>query len=56
MTREESITEITRRLVAYYQPESVYLFGSAARGLQAFTGFSSGGYGDEAAKRLVDGL
>lgn len=32
MTREESITEVTRRLVEYYQPECVYLFGSAARG------------------------
>ena len=56
MTREESITEITRRLVEYYQPECVYLFGSAARDLQAFPGFRSGGYGDEAAKRFVNGL
>lgn len=32
MTREEAITEITRRLVDYFNPERVYLFGSAARG------------------------
>ncbi|MBI1792207.1 MAG: nucleotidyltransferase domain-containing protein [Acidobacteria bacterium] len=32
MTREEAITEITRRLVEYYQPVRIYLFGSAARG------------------------
>lgn len=31
MTRDESIAEITRRLVEYYQPERIYLFGSAAR-------------------------
>ena len=32
MTQEEAIQEITRRLIAYYQPERIYLFGSAARG------------------------
>ena len=32
MTREEAIGELTRRMVEYYQPERVYLFGSAARG------------------------
>ncbi|MCX6629440.1 MAG: nucleotidyltransferase domain-containing protein [Candidatus Solibacter sp.] len=32
MTRDETIAEITRRLVAYYRPERIYLFGSAARG------------------------
>ena len=32
MTREQAIAEITRRLVEYYRPERVYLFGSAARG------------------------
>lgn len=32
MTRDEAIAEITRRLVEYYQPELIYLFGSAARG------------------------
>jgi len=32
MTREDAIQEITRRLVAYYHPVEVYLFGSAARG------------------------
>jgi predicted nucleotidyltransferase len=32
MTQEEAIQEITRRLVEYYHPERVYLFGSAARG------------------------
>lgn len=31
-TRDEIITEITRRLVKYFHPERVYLFGSAARG------------------------
>jgi hypothetical protein len=31
-TREEAIAEITRRLVEYYQPERIYLFGSVARG------------------------
>ncbi len=32
MTREDAIREIVRRLVEYYQPERVYLIGSAARG------------------------
>jgi predicted nucleotidyltransferase len=32
MTKDEAIDEIVRRLVAYYQPERIYLFGSAARG------------------------
>lgn len=32
MTREEAIAEITRRLVDYYQPVRIYLFGSVARG------------------------
>lgn len=32
MTRGEAIVEITRRLVEYYRPERIYLFGSAARG------------------------
>jgi len=32
MTQEETIQEITRRLVEYYHPERIYLFGSVARG------------------------
>ena len=32
MTKEEAIPEITRRLVNYFQPQKIYLFGSAARG------------------------
>lgn len=32
MTRDQAITEITRRLVGYFHPERIYLFGSAARG------------------------
>jgi predicted nucleotidyltransferase len=32
MTRDEAIPEITRRLVDYFQPERIYLFGSVARG------------------------
>ena len=32
MTREETIDEITRRLVEIYRPARVYLFGSEARG------------------------
>lgn len=32
MTREEAIAEITLRLVEYYHPERVFLFGSEARG------------------------
>lgn len=31
MTREHAIIEITRRLVEYYHPERIYLFGSTAR-------------------------
>lgn len=32
MTRQETIDEITRRLVEFYRPVRLYLFGSAARG------------------------
>jgi len=32
MTRDQAIGEITRRLVEYYRPERIYLFGSVARG------------------------
>jgi uncharacterized protein len=32
VTRDEAIQEITRRLIEYYHPERIYLFGSAARG------------------------
>jgi len=32
MTRDEAIAEITRRLVDFYHPERIYLFGSVARG------------------------
>ena len=32
MTRDEAIAEITRRLIEYYQPVRIYLFGSVARG------------------------
>lgn len=32
MTSQEAISEITRRLVDFYKPERIYLFGSAARG------------------------
>ncbi|MGI8745376.1 MAG: nucleotidyltransferase domain-containing protein [Bryobacteraceae bacterium] len=32
MRRDEAIAEITRRLVNYFQPERIYLFGSIARG------------------------
>ena len=32
MTRQEAIQEVTRRLVEFYQPVRVYLFGSEARG------------------------
>lgn len=32
MSRDEAIPEITRRLVDYFQPERIYLFGSVARG------------------------
>src|ERR1039457_3724699 len=32
MTQDQAIAEITRRLVDYYHPERIYLFGTAARG------------------------
>lgn len=32
MTREQAIAAIRDRLVDYYRPERIYLFGSAARG------------------------
>jgi predicted nucleotidyltransferase len=32
MTRQEAIEEITRRLVEYYHPDRIYLFGSETRG------------------------
>jgi predicted nucleotidyltransferase len=32
MTRDEAIAEITRRLVGFYNPIRIYLFGSVARG------------------------
>ena len=32
MTREEAIEEITRKLIEFYQPIRIYLFGSVARG------------------------
>ena len=32
MTKQQAIDEITRRLVDYFHPERIYLFGSAARG------------------------
>jgi predicted nucleotidyltransferase len=32
MTNQETIDEITRRLVAFYRPVRIYLFGSVARG------------------------
>ncbi len=32
MRRDQAIEEITRRLVEFYRPEKVYLFGSVARG------------------------
>jgi predicted nucleotidyltransferase len=31
-SKQEAIEEITRRLVDYFQPERIYLFGSVARG------------------------
>lgn len=31
-TRQETIAEITRRLIDFYQPLRIYLFGSEARG------------------------
>jgi predicted nucleotidyltransferase len=32
MNRDDTISEVTKRLVKNYDPERVYLFGSAARG------------------------
>ena len=32
MERQESMNEVVRRLVEFYQPEKIYLFGSTARG------------------------
>lgn len=32
MTRHDAIEEITRRLIEYYHPDRIYLFGSEARG------------------------
>jgi len=32
MSHDQTIAEITTRLVEYFRPERVYLFGSAARG------------------------
>jgi len=32
MTKQETIDEITRRLVEFYRPVRIYLFGSEARG------------------------
>lgn len=32
MTKQETIEEITRRLVKFYHPVRLYLFGSEARG------------------------
>ena len=32
MTREQAIAEILGRLIEFYRPERVYLFGSTARG------------------------
>ena len=32
IAQDEAIAEMTRRLVEYYQPERIYLFGSTARG------------------------
>ena len=32
MTRDQAIAAITERLVEYYRPERIYLFGSEARG------------------------
>jgi uncharacterized protein len=31
MTQDQAIVEITRRLVEYFHPERIYLFGSTAR-------------------------
>jgi uncharacterized protein len=32
LSQQQAIEEITRRLVDYFQPERIYLFGSVARG------------------------
>ena len=32
LSKDQAIEEITRRLVDYFHPERIYLFGSAARG------------------------
>ena len=32
LTKQEAIDEITRRLVEFYRPVRIYLFGSEARG------------------------
>lgn len=32
MSREEAVAEITRKLVEFYHPVRIYLFGSVARG------------------------
>ena len=32
LAKQEAIAEITRRLVEFYSPVRIYLFGSAARG------------------------
>jgi len=32
MTRDEAIAEITHRLIDFYDPARIYLFGSVARG------------------------
>jgi predicted nucleotidyltransferase len=32
VTQPQAIAEITRKLVEFYRPERIYLFGSAARG------------------------
>jgi uncharacterized protein len=32
MTKQETIEEVTRRLVEFYQPVRIYLFGSESRG------------------------
>jgi Predicted nucleotidyltransferases len=32
LTRQEVVEEMTRRLVEFYRPVRIYLFGSAARG------------------------
>lgn len=32
MTRDDTVSEVVRRLVEHYRPEGIYLFGSSARG------------------------